>query len=142
MGDSIRLDLSFRGITGVVANFRSADKRLQREVRKAVKEAGAFCKDLAYFLSPVDTEHMRDHLQTVYSPDGLVFETGWDEKDFRVPGRPIFPADNHSFYPIYQEFGTKKMAAQPSLGPAYQDTKAMFSRDISAAVRRSLKRSR
>lgn len=128
----MKLNLSFRNMGAVVANFRAADAVLQTEVRVAVTDAGEFCRELAYFLSPVDTGFMREHLKTLYSDDGLVFETGWLEEDFLVAGL--------AFYPIYVEFGTRYMAAQPSLSPAYQDTKVDFKRRISAAVRASFAR--
>ena len=80
--DSIRLSFGFRDVRGLVANFHQADVRAQREIRRAVKDAGDFFLDLGYFLAPVDSSWMRDHLRARYSDDGLVFEGGYRSEDF------------------------------------------------------------
>lgn len=128
----IRVTLQVRGTSGIAARFRSTDARLQAEARKIVKEAGEFCRDLTSFLAPRDTGFMADHVVTEYSSDGLEFATGWREDDFTNAGL--------AFYPPFQEFGTSRSPAQPSLGPAFEETVPRFKRDLSAALRRAARR--
>jgi HK97 gp10 family phage protein len=115
---TVRMDLSFKNTAGVIANIYQTDRELQKAVRKIVKDAGQYCHDLTYFLAPVDTGFMREHIRVLYGKQGLSFEVGWFEADFVAAGL--------AFYPIYVEFGTRFMAAQPSLYPAYRDTKEWF----------------
>jgi HK97 gp10 family phage protein len=132
MADSLKLTLGFRDARAIVANFYAADQRAQRELRVAVKSAGDFFHDLAYFLAPVDTSFMRDHLTTVFSDDGLVFEGGYRDSDFSAAGLP--------FYPPFVEDGTRLAPAQPHLRPAFEETVREFGRDVGAALRRAIAR--
>ena len=137
--NAIRLSFGFRDVRGLVANFHRADVRTQREIRRAVKDAGDFFVDLARFLAPVRTEWMRDHLRASYSEDGLVFEGGYRIEDFvgrtGYDGKPIT-----TFYPPLVEDGTRKMAAQPHVRPAFEEAVDGLGRDISASLRRALTR--
>lgn len=139
MADAIRLSFGFRDVKGIVANLHAADVRVQKETRRAVKDAGDFGHDLAYFLAPVDSSWMRDHIRTLFSDDGLVFELGYREEDFvgkeGYDGRQI-----ETFYAPLVEDGTRKMAAQPHIRPAFEDAVEFLSRDISAALRRAIRR--
>lgn len=132
MADSIKLSMGFRDTRGIVANIRSKDARAQKEIRVAVKNAGEFFHALAYFLAPVDTSFMRDHLTTVFSDDGLVFEGGFKASDFAAAGL--------AFYPPFVEDGTTRQRAQPFLRPAFDETVQEFGRDLGAALRRSIAR--
>jgi HK97 gp10 family phage protein len=115
---SVKMDLSFKNTAAVIANLYKADVACQEAVVKIVHEAGEFCRELAFFLCPVDTQFMRDHIKVLYGPKGFSFEVGWLEDDFLSMGL--------AFYPIYQEFGTIYMSPQPCLSPAYQETKPWF----------------
>lgn len=124
--------LTMRNAGALAANFRSKDQQLQREVRRIVRENGQFCKELTQFFAPRDTGFMADHVETTYTHDGLIFETGWDSADFFEAGL--------QWYVPYVEWGTSKMAAQPSLTPAYEETVVQFKRDLSKALRNAGRR--
>lgn len=126
------MGLSFRNQQALVANLQGADRILATEIRVIVRNAGELCREFTQALVPIDTSFMHDHVKTLYSDDGRVFETGWDEADFAAAGL--------AFYPIYVEFGTSKMQAQPSLYPAYQEVKPIFLADIQDAIRASIER--
>lgn len=130
----MRMTLSARNTQATIANFRAFDEGLQAEVRGIVTETGEFTKELAQFFAPVDTGFLRDHLDTLYGELGYSFETGWREEDFGAAGLP--------FYPIFTEFGTQYMPAQPCLFPAYAEAKPRFIRDITDAIRRSAQQAR
>lgn len=127
-----RITLSTRNTKGVIANILSADKRAQRAVRRVVREAGLQEYEIAYALCPVDTGFMQDSLRLEFQPEGLGYELGWREEDFTGAGLP--------FYPVYVEFGTSKMAAQPSLFPARDAVRPVFERSLSRELRAAYRR--
>jgi HK97 gp10 family phage protein len=135
----LALDLSVKNLAGVARNLRAFDAICVAAIQDAVLSAGESTRELAYALCPVDTGYMRDHLKTVYSPDGLTFEVGWDAADFEAANFAD-ETSTGSFYPIYQEFGTRFMAAQPSLTPAYRETVPHFRADVGDALRASIAR--
>lgn len=131
---SVRLSLSFKNAAGVIANIYALDDELQRDVKKLVRDAGQYFHDLTYFLCAVDTGFMREHIRVLYGREGYTFEVGWLESDFVAAGL--------AFYPIYVEFGTRFMEAQPALYPAYKDTEAWFLRALAEMYRDAINRHR
>jgi hypothetical protein len=139
MADAIRLSFGFRDVTGLIANIHRADARVQREVRRDVKNNADFAHDLAYFLAPVKSSYMRDHLTTRISDDGLVFELGYRDEDFvgkeGYDGKII----KTNYGPLVED-GTRFMAAQPHVRPAFEEASLELGKDVSASLRRSLAR--
>lgn len=132
MPNGVRMKLSVRNASAVVANFRAADAKLQARVREIVQENGKFARDLAQHLAPVKTGFLREHITTVYSESGLAFEMGWFAADFAEAGL--------AFYAEWVEHGTSRMAAQPSITPAFEQTVPRFKRQIARAVAVSRRR--
>lgn len=124
---SVRLSLSFKNAAAVAANFHDYDQKAHKAIRELVREAGQYCHDLTVFLCPVDTGFMSEHVRVIYGREGYTFEVGWLEEDFIAAGL--------AFYPIFVEFGTRFMHAQPSLYPAYQDTKEWFIPELGDRLR-------
>lgn len=123
----MRMQLSIRNVSAVIANIKASDVRIQRTVRKHVKRVGEDVFAVAYSLCPVDTGFMQDHLTLQFTPKGLGFEVGWIEDDFRLAGLP--------FYPPFVVFGTVNQAPQDPLTPAYNQHVPPFQDDLSAAIR-------
>ena len=127
-----RMTLSTRNLNGVVANLFRSDREAQRAIRVTVDKYGHETHAIAVALCPFDTGFMQEHLRLRFTERGLGYEVGWDEPDFTAAGLP--------FYPLYQEFGTTKMAAQPCLFPAHELTRPRFTaalrNNVRAAVRR------
>jgi HK97 gp10 family phage protein len=130
--NAVSMDLSFRNVAGVVANLYAKDKAIQAAVRRLTRNAGELCKTLTQQACPVDTWFMHDHVHTTYSRKGMTFETGWREEDFTAAGL--------AFYPIYVEFGTRFMAPQPSLYPAYKEVQKMYLEDLRDVVQSAIAR--
>lgn len=130
----MKFELGIRDARAVVANFRAADEALQLEVRDAVRRMADRTRRIARRIVPVDTGYMREHIKTILSPSGLAFEVGWDASDFAGAGKP--------FYPFFVEYGTRFMAARPTLGPAYAEAAPQFEREIAQAIRRAVNRDR
>jgi HK97 gp10 family phage protein len=128
----MKLDLRVRNAKAVVANLFSFDARVQAGVRKEVRATGKFTRELTQFLAPVRTGFMRDHVRDEYSDDGLAVQVGWFADDFTSAALP--------FYPPFQEFGTSRMPAQPSLGPAYAEAKPIFEANLRKMLQDAIRR--
>lgn len=126
----MRMDLSQKQVAGVIARIYSAQRATVDAVQVATRGAGEFCREYTSLLAPKDTGFMAGHVRTVYSPDGLSFETGWLANDFAQAGR--------SFYPPFQEFGTRFMPAQPSLYPAYKATQRYYLDELRTMIRAAI----
>lgn len=135
-----RMHLSEKSTAAVIVQLRQYDARVRREAKRVTKEYAEATRDLTYFLAPKDTWFMAEHVKILYAYNGLAFEVGWDAADFEEAG-------HHAFYPWFQEFGTSKMRAQPSLGPAWNDLypqyiDALGDVMLAAAERREARRRR
>jgi HK97 gp10 family phage protein len=129
MGD---LTLSVRDATAVVRNLLAADKAAVEAIRKVTRRNGQKAYDIAQSLCPVDTGHMKEMMILEFTPDDLLYELGWDEQDFLSIGEP--------FYPPYQEYGTSRNAAQPSITPAYEEVHPQYQREVGQEVSASFER--
>ncbi len=128
----MRMTLSTRNVKGVVANLFARDAQAQKDIRRETTKSGRRVFEVAVALCPFDTGFEQEHLQLTYTEQGFGFEVGWDEADFIAAGLP--------FYPLYTEFGTTKMAAQPCLFPAHALERPRYQRNISRAVQRAMTR--
>jgi HK97 gp10 family phage protein len=128
--DGIQFELSTRDITALVANFHKADLWLQEELKQLARATAEQLADLTARLAPVDTGFMRDHVRTYFTPSGFGFEVGWSADDFLSAGL--------AFYPWFQEFGTRNMMAQPSLGPASETILPLYRDEVSELVNESI----
>lgn len=122
----MHFEISVRGVAQIHNDLSKKNQRFVRRLQRIVKTYGETTRALVQFLAPVDTAFMQQNVKTFYSADGLSFEVGWDVMDFVNIGQP--------FYPVYQELGTERMSAQPSLMPAFQDQHPLFAADVYAAA--------
>lgn len=72
----------------------------------------------------VDSRNLHRSVKARYENNRLRAEVGWWDQDDQ--------------YAIYQEFGTKKMPANPSLGPALEQERNQIDARIKAEVRKVL----
>jgi HK97 gp10 family phage protein len=129
---AVHLELGVRSLAALSANFHAADLIMAEQMRMEVAQTARDVGDLTSLLSPKDTTFMSQHVHEWFTPSGLGFEVGWDVMDFVENGL--------AFYPYFQEFGTRYMAAQPSLGPAFDHIAPEFQRRISAIIATSIAR--
>lgn len=111
-------ELSVRNSAAVIANLYRFDTEAKDQIRALVQRQAESLRRLTQQFAPVDTGYMRDHVLARYGPEGFSFEVGWDATDFIGEGK--------AFYPFFQEFGTARMPAQPSLGPAWREVEPRF----------------
>jgi HK97 gp10 family phage protein len=119
--------MATRNAAGLVANLYAMRDEIADDARELVAETGAREYQRAYDLAPKDTGFMAEQLRLEFSEQGYTYELGYHEADFTAAG--------FAFYPLYQEFGTSTMAAQPSLFPARAEIRPEFQRDLRALLR-------
>lgn len=129
---SIQPRIFVRNTGAVIANIFAKDRAVKAAIRKTVKVHAELLRDLTRFLAPRDTGFMGDNVRITYGDQKLAFEVGWEPADFAKAGLP--------YYPPFQEFGTSRHAAQPSLGPAYNDVAPQFQQALRADIRLALSR--
>jgi HK97 gp10 family phage protein len=130
--DGLHFELGIRGLQALASNFHASDERLQTEARQLVLETAGDIRTLAEMLAPKRTGFMAEHIKEFFTPSGLGFEVGWDAEDFYSAG--------FAFYPYFQEFGTRVMAAQPSIGPAADDRFPAFQQRMGDLLRQAMAR--
>ena len=134
----VRLTLEVPKLSALVANFYATDAEIQEGARAIVANAAEVLDEYWAALCPVDTGLMKSLRRVQFTESGLEFNAGWLDEDFAEAQKP--------FYPPFVEFGTRFMRAQPSLGPAFEQTAPLFEADmrdlIEAAAARKAGRAR
>jgi HK97 gp10 family phage protein len=132
----LNIGLKVSGVDALVARFERGGKAAREAILRVVGESAARLHQRTVDLAPKRSGYMAEHVRTDFSRSGLSFETGWDASDF------LGTIDEHGrerpFYPLYVEFGTRHMAAQPSLSIAYAEEEPLFKAELSEALRRAL----
>lgn len=106
-------------IKGQDALLRKLKQNMQKEaVKKIVKEHTANMQTEAQKLAPVDTGNLKRSIRLELLKGGMA-------------GAVISSAD----YSGYQEFGTRFMAAQPYMGPAWRKERPIFISELWALVK-------
>ena len=92
----------------------------ERAILAGLEDAARQVRDLAEQLAPVDTGYMRSH---------IVVEAG--------PRPGMYSVVAQAEYAVFVELGTRHMAAQPFLAPAFRrvDSLAIISRHLAELVR-------
>jgi HK97 gp10 family phage protein len=130
----VELQLSYRNIAATIARVYAIYPETIAGAKEAVQTSAETIRDRTKATVHVDTHFMQEHCEAWISNEGLTFETGWRESDFDAAGLP--------FYPIFQEFGTIHMAANPALSTAYAEEKPHFQAEVSRLVREAIERRR
>jgi HK97 gp10 family phage protein len=127
--NGVTFELGIRNRQGLAANFHAADTAVTAAMRDLVTRTVSVFDSVWESLTPVDKGFMVEHRHIILTNGGLGFEAGWDAGEFP-----------RAFYPYFQEFGTSRMRAQPSLGPAYQYIAPQFAVDMSDVLRAAIAR--
>lgn len=92
------------GMSAVLENINLTNAVMQKKINFAIQGAGIECQKLAKIACPVDTGRLRNSI--LYHP-----------------GDMECTVDTNVSYSRFVEFGTRYMAAQPYLYPAYTTAK-------------------
>jgi hypothetical protein len=118
----VHLELGIRSEQAIALNFYAAERDILDAAKLAAERGGELLRTVVQSICAVDTGYMRDHVRLWLSASGLVFEVGWDATDFLGAGL--------AFYPFFVEYGTRYMAAQPALGPAWTYVQPIYAADV------------
>lgn len=130
--NSLHFELGVRNLQGLATVFHRADGEIEEGARALVEETAKDTRDLAYLIAPKRTHFLADHIKYWLTQSGLGFEVGWDATDFAEAGL--------DFYPVYVEFGTRFMEAQPSVGPAWDHNSPIFREKLATMMRQAIDR--
>lgn len=119
-----------QGLDGIVANFYSAKTNIRQEIRVLTALSAAETVRLTRAFCPVDTGLMRSSVKAELVPSGLQFSVFFDPSVFQAAGKV--------YYPLFVEFGTRFMSAQPSLRPAFAIVGPAYSKGVSDAAKRGI----
>ena len=132
----LQTSLSANDLAALVGRFQKENVRLNRELRKIVKQFHENVNTTTAATAPVRSGYMSEHVETRFAADRLAAETGWF--------RDTFLTDAHltrgKFYPPWAEFGQEHHPGQPSLGPAFQLHQPAFVSDVRNALQRFARR--
>ena len=119
-------------LDGLTARLERGGKAARQAILDAVGESAARLEQRTIDLCPKASGYMSEHVRTDFSNAGFIFETGWDQSDFL--GTTDEQGHPRSFYPFFVEFGTKHMAAQPSLSIAYAEEQPRYMAALDKAL--------
>lgn len=106
-----------------IVGMEKLQKKLKKNVRvddvkRVVRHNGAEMQQKAQQNAPVDTGHLKRSIGLEMTDGGLTAEV-----------------EATADYSGYVEYGTRPMKAQPFLGPAFNDQKEKFKRDMKKLVK-------
>ncbi len=111
-----------RGTGNVLANMAKVLISISKSVENEVEQAAFSVEREAKIICPVDTGRLRASI-TADKKDELHYEVGTNVE-----------------YAGYVEFGTKKMAAQPYLGPAADKVRQKYPRLVGNGVAQEIRK--
>lgn len=121
---SSRMTMSTRNTKAVIANLRQYGENAKGRAKVVVEQSAERVYQTAQSLCPVDTGFMKSQMRKELTPAGFGYQVGFREEDFPGP-----------FYPIYTEFGTRFMSAQPCIFPAAEVERPRFRAELKEALR-------
>ena len=107
------ISANVNGLAEVLSNLNNENGQLNTKIDRAIQGAGISCQAYAKQSCPVDTGRLRNSI--LYNPGTLSCYV-----------------NTNVVYAPYVEFGTKRMAAQPFLYPAYAQAMQELVEELSA----------
>lgn len=126
---NIRVEV--RNAQGARANFVAKEEDLFQAALDTVEEWRVKAIGVARNIVPVDTGRMRRSIRADYT--GEVGKTVW----VLYYDPAVFRKDGVVYYPIYVEYGTRKMDARPTLSTTMAMIEGPYRRSMTRAMRRA-----
>ncbi|WP_228995318.1 HK97-gp10 family putative phage morphogenesis protein [Streptomyces sp. DH8] len=98
---------------------------LEEAAKRATKDSAEAVRDDTRRTVRVDTGNLRDKVDIHYSDEGRTAEVGWK--------------DRHDWYASINEHGTRRIPANPALGPALEAERTRFEERLRTEVRKVLR---
>ncbi|MFJ4987895.1 HK97-gp10 family putative phage morphogenesis protein [Streptomyces sp. NPDC088732] len=118
------VQVQVEGLDRLRARLEELAPELLAAAKPAVKEAAESVKTTVQQHVRVDSGNLRDSVDIRYQNDGLQAEIGWRDRD--------------DDYAALHEHGTRRIPANPVLGPALDAERAPFPDRIRTEVRQAL----
>ncbi|RMB81279.1 HK97-gp10 family putative phage morphogenesis protein [Streptomyces shenzhenensis] len=118
------ITVTIEGLPELRQRLRELPTELKAACFRALKESAGAVIDGTKGRVKVDTHNLQNGVKARYENNRVRAEIGWWDRDDR--------------YAIWQEFGTRKMPANPSLGPALEEEKRHLPDRIKREIRREL----
>jgi len=131
----VSLTLSVRDERALIANLHRYDDAIVADVVATNVETSEAIRALAFQLAPVDRDVMRQKIKVAMSPSGLVFEVGYDDRDFISEGLEPYYWFQELGFTHYQ---SGEFIRNPHLEPAHRAYEAPHRAAIRQRVQRSI----
>ncbi|MEU6944293.1 HK97-gp10 family putative phage morphogenesis protein [Streptomyces sp. NPDC046316] len=127
-GGSVRrqgpVTISIEGLDRLTAQIEDLPPEIRQACFKALRESAEAVIAEVKGKVKVDSRNLQTSVKARYQNTKLRAEVGWWDQD--------------DGYSVYQEFGTKKMPANPSLGPALEMERNRIGDRVKTEVRKVL----
>lgn len=118
------LTIEIEGLDRLTDRIEDLPAEVRQALFKALKESAEAVIAEVKGKVKVDSHNLQNSVKARYENNRLRAEVGWWDAD--------------DGYSIYQEFGTKRMPANPSLGPALEVERNRVGDRVKAEVRKVL----
>ncbi|MER7799002.1 HK97-gp10 family putative phage morphogenesis protein [Streptomyces parvulus] len=123
-GRSSGITVTIHGLPELRQALAQLPTEMKAACMRALKESAGAIIDGTKGRVKLDTRNLHGSVKARYENNRVRAEIGWWDRDDR--------------YAIWQEFGTRKMPANPSLGPALEEEKRHLPDRIKREIRREL----
>ncbi|MDX3405526.1 hypothetical protein PV708_04710 [Streptomyces sp. ME02-6977A] len=118
------ITVTIEGLPELRQRLEEMPTALKAACFRALKESAGAVIDGTQSRVKIDTRNLHGSVKARYENNRVRAEIGWWDRDDR--------------YAIWQEHGTRKMPANPSLGPALEEEKRHLPDRINREIRREL----
>ena len=110
--------IEVKGADKLITKFENMSREMENEVKNSVKKHTLEMEAKAKKFAPYLSGHLKRSIHSSFYNRGLSGEISTNVK-----------------YSVYQEFGTRYMAAQPFFFPAFLTTRSNFIRDLNRIMK-------
>ncbi|MEV4936344.1 HK97-gp10 family putative phage morphogenesis protein [Streptomyces zaomyceticus] len=118
------LTIEIEGLEGLTDRIEDLPAEVRQALFKALREASEAVIAEVKGKVKVDSRNLQGSVKARYQNNKLRAEIGWWDAD--------------DTYSIYQEFGTKRMPPNPTLGPALEQERTRINDRVKTEVRKVL----
>ncbi|WP_030744452.1 HK97-gp10 family putative phage morphogenesis protein [Streptomyces sp. NRRL F-5135] len=116
--------VTIEGIDRLRDRLAELEPTILAAAKRAVRDSATAVREDTRRGVRVDTGNLRDKVAVHIEDDGLRAEVGW--------------RDRHDWYAALHEHGTRRIPAQPALGPAIEAERTKLADRIRTEIRRDL----
>ncbi len=114
------ISIQFEGMENLLKRLQQQPTKVKQEAKRIVDNTALRVEKSAVQIAPFDTGYLKQHI--ISSSDGTLSAKVEAEAE----------------YSVYQEFGTRKMSAQPFMGPSVKQETPFFYQKLNNLVNKGL----